>query len=209
MKKVSMIPLLGLALCGTSFANIISTGENLYRSDQISSALTGNFMRHNDGFYLGGNILFNMTNATSGDGVYLTTNHVGFSINSGYDFAITPNVDMGIGVQYAKLGNINVSTLNSSKEYTFNNVSLIASTRYNFTQTLSISGDLGYGRMFGSDSNRWMPLVGITSAYMLSKNIALTANYQHYFGVSNQNAFTTTKAVPDFDVVSVGVRYYF
>ena len=63
--------------------------------------------------------------------------------------------------------------------------------------------------MFGKNSNSWMPLLGVSSTYMLSGNITLTGSYQHYFGVSNQNALTTTKAVPDFDVVSFGVRYYF
>ena len=57
--------------------------------------------------------------------------------------------------------------------------------------------------------NSSLSFAGVSTAYMLSGNIALTGSYQHYFGVSNENVFTTDKAVPDFDVVSFGVRYYF
>ena len=209
MKKIAIIPVLILALCSSSFANIISTGENLYRSDQISSALTGDFVGHNNGFYLGGSILFDMTNASSDNGVYLATNHVGFSVTSGYDFSVTSRFDIGLGVQYSKLGNISIEVANTDKTHTFNNITAITRLRYNFTPRFSIAGDLGYGRMFGTNSKRWMPLLGVSTAYMLSGNIALTGSYQHYFGVSNENVFTTDKAVPDFDVVSFGVRYYF
>ena len=205
----AIIPVLILTLCGSSFANIISTDENLYRSDQISSALTGRFVGQNNGLYLGGSILFDMTNASIGNGVYLSTNHVVFSVTSGYDFSITPRIDIGLGVQYSKLGNISIKVADTDKTYTFNNISAITRLRYNFTPRFSIAGDLGYGRMFGKNTKRWMPLLGVSSTYMLSGNIALTGSYQHYFGVSNQNAFTTDKAVPYFDVVSFGVRYYF
>lgn len=206
MKK-TLIPLLGLLLSSGAYANMVNQGEALYCGDQ--SCYITPVTTHDNGFYLGGSIAFNDTVADSNNQRYLNTNHVGFTLNTGYLFKINQAVSFGLGVQYSKLGNITVNDGQTNTEYRFNNTSMMVSTGYRFTDNISVSGNVGYGFMFGDQTKRWMPLLGVDGEYKLSDHIAMIGSYQHYFGVSDSHSFTTDRAVPDFDVVSVGVRYYF
>lgn len=209
MRKIAAISVLGLILCSASFASKTSVSENPYGMDQIANALASGFVNHNDGFYIGGSTMFNTANVANGNNKPLTIDHIGFNINSGNDFKVGPNLDVGLGVQYSKFGNIDAKAANVAKKYTFNNISLIGSMRYNLTQKLSISADLGYGRTFGRNIKRWTPLFGTSANYMLGSSVALNIAYQHYVGTSSRKALTTNKATPDFDIVGLGIKNYF
>ncbi|MDA7742188.1 outer membrane beta-barrel protein [Francisellaceae bacterium] len=209
MKKV----LLSFAMLGVSsvtFASAVTTGESLYNSNYVVSHQSLAPPYKNTGFYMGGGILFDMTNASSRNGYHLNANHVGFNLKAGYLAKLNHHNAVGLSLAYSKLGNISINqTTTTTTNLTFNNISLLGQYQYSFDSGFTLNANGGYGRMFGEHVKRWMPVLGGSVSYMITSNVALTTNYQHYFGVSGNEAFKSDSSVPGFDTVSVGVNIYF
>lgn len=196
-----------LAVSSVTFASAVTTGESLYNPNYVRSYQSLAQVYKNIGFYMGGGILFDMTNASSRNGYHINANHVGFNLKVGYLAKLNHHNSVGLSLVYSKLGNISINQTTTTN-LTFNNISLLGQYQYSFDSGFSLNANGGYGRMFGENVKSWMPVLGLGTSYMITENVALTADYQHYFGVQGDEAFKSDSSVPDFDTVSIGVNIY-
>ena len=66
-----------------------------------------------------------------------------------------------------------------------------------------VSGSVG---LFSESDTRVFPKLGLGVEYKLTKNVAVRAEYERYFGVSKDSDYSIDA---DYDLLSVGVKYAF
>ena len=64
----------------------------------------------------------------------------------------------------------------------------------------------GSGKLFSESDTRVFPKLGFGAEYKLTKNVAVRAEYERYFGVSKESDYSVDA---DYDLFSVGVKYAF
>jgi len=185
---------------GKPYANAQELSSSVYRQPGLSQNL---------GWYVNVSYLLGIPQASNNSNRSISSNKSGISIATGYFVNINPHNQFGMDLQLNKFGNIDTNDGVTTTRHSLQDFEMGALYQYTTDLGLSFGGRVAVGRMFGENTGRWMPIMGVNVGYFILKNTSINIAYDHYFGVDKDNAFGTNAGVPSINAFKFGVRYFF
>ena len=185
---------------GKPYASAQELSSSVYRQPGLSQNL---------GWYVNVSYLLGIPQASDNSSRSISSNKSGVSIATGYFVNINSHNQFGMDLQLNKFGNIDTKIGSATTRHSLQDFEMGALYQYTTDLGLSFGGRVAVGRMFGENTGRWMPIMGVNVGYFILKNTSINIAYDHYFGVDKDNVFGTNAGVPSINAFKFGVRYFF